>query len=282
MSINILIGIFILLAIAFLILLILKIRTNHQVNQMWRLCSLCSSQATPTQEYFSEEMIAGLPTPVQRYFLHAIALGTPLAHANQLKMQGRFRLGPDKSWLSMRCQELITSQGFVWKAIIGSKLLQLDGADYYMVNGLGRVQFGLWGLIPIINVHDRNTLRSSIGRLVQEFVWLPSALLPQQGVKWQALSDNIIQASLKINDEPVTLTLVIDTDGKVLQISSPRWGNQTKNGKWRYIPFGGKCHADQTFGGFTIPSQVNVGWWFGTDSYFDFFKCTIKQAKFQS
>lgn len=282
MSINILIGIVILLAIAFLILLILKIRTNRQVNQIWRLCSLCSSQAAPTQEYFSEEMIAGLPAPVQRYFLHAIAPGTPLAHANQLKMQGRFRLGPDKSWLSMRCQQLITSQGFVWKAIIGGRLLQLDGADYYMINGLGAVQFGLWGLIPIINVHDRNTLRSSIGRLAQEFVWLPSALLPQQGVKWQAVSDSIIQASLKIHDETVTLTLVIDTDGKVLQISSHRWGNHTKNGKWGYIPFGGKCHADQTFGGFTIPSQVNVGWWFGTDSYFDFFKCTIKQATFQS
>lgn len=274
---NILFGIVILLAIALLILVVLQVKTRQRVQTIWRLCSI---QAQPAQQSFSQEMIAGLPEPVQRYFLHAIAPGTPLATINTLEMRGKFRLGRDKPWLPMSCQEIITTQGFVWKAAMGRGLLQLKGADYY-INGLGQVQFALWGLIPVVNVHDQDTSRSSIGRLVQEFVWLPSALLPQQGVQWREISDNTIQASLKFDNEPITLTLIIDTDGRLLEISSPRWGNHTDDETWTYISFGGTCPAENTFDGFTIPAQLNIGWWFGTDRYYDFFQCTIQNAQSQ-
>jgi hypothetical protein len=225
-------------------------------------------------------MVAELPAPVQCYFLHAIALGTPVASSVSLQMGGSFRMAQDKPWMPMQAQEILSVKGFVWKPVIGHGLLQFAGADYY-TNGSGRMRFFLWGLIPIVNAHSPDTARASIGRFAGELIWLPSALLPQHGVSWQAIDENTIQASLKIDGEPVTLTLIIDADGKLLKLSVPRWGEHTEDGSFAYIPFGGEVQEERTFGGLTIPSQMAVGWWFGTDRYSEFFCATIEQAEFR-
>ncbi len=259
-----------------IILILIQNKNTKEIETVWQ-----SLEPGTTQKRFSKGMIADLPQPVQRYFLHAIAPDTPLASSVTLKMQGNFRTKQDKPWLPMQGQEIITaSKGFVWKAVIGSGIVQLKGADYYL-NRLGRMQFSLWGLLPIVNIHDSNTIRSSMGRLAAEFIWLPSALLPQQGVQWKAIDDNTIQASLKIDGEPITLTLIISPDGRLLQITLPRWGQSRENSNWTYIPFGGKCIDEATFGGYTIPSQTSVGWWIGTDYYTEFFQATITEAVFR-
>jgi hypothetical protein len=271
---TIVISIIIALLLVFLSLALLQFRNKQTVSHIEQ-----TLQSEPTSQRFTEDMVADLPVPVQRYFLHAIAPETPLATAVTLTMSGQFRLAQDKPWMPMQAQEIITSNGFVWKAKIGSRLSQFQGADYYF-NRSGRMQFALLGLLPIVDVHNADTARSALGRLVGELMWLPSALLPQRGVKWSAIDDYTIQADLKIDDEPVTLTLGIDTNGKLLESYVMRWGNYTQDGSWTYIPMGGKCYTEQTFGGFTIPSQVGAGWWFGSEQYFEFFQGTIEQAKF--
>lgn len=273
---KILFSIAVLLAIAFLILVVIRIKNDNEVSKIWQeLADL------PTEYVFTEDMVASLPSPVQRYFLHAIAPGTPLASAVTLEMSGSFRLGEDKPWVPMQAKQRISLlKGFVWQATVGRGLSQFVGADYY-IKGTGRMRFSLWGLVPLVNAHTHDIASSSLGRLAGEFVWLPSALLPQQGVIWQAIDERTVQASFVIDDEPVTLTLIVDSDGKVLQLSLPRWGDATENGSWNYIPFGVEFQAEQQFGGFTIPSQMNAGWWFGTERYLEFFRATIAKAEFE-
>ncbi|PMB15120.1 DUF6920 family protein [Fischerella thermalis] len=273
---KILLSIAVLLAIAFLILVVIRIKNDNEVSKIWQeLADL------PTEYVFTEDMVASLPSPVQRYFLHAIAPGTPLASAVTLEMSGSFRLGEDKPWVPMQAKQRISLlKGFVWQATVGRGLSQFVGADYY-IKGTGRMRFSLWGLFPLVNAHTHDIARSSLGRLAGEFVWLPSALLPQQGVIWQAIDERTVQASFVIDDEPVTLTLIVDSDGKVLQLSLPRWGDATEDGSWNYIPFGVEFQAEQQFGGFTIPSQMNAGWWFGTERYLEFFRATIAKAEFE-
>ncbi|MBD2308772.1 hypothetical protein H6G17_25205 [Chroococcidiopsis sp. FACHB-1243] len=262
-------GIGVLLAIALLGLAILQLGNAKQMSAKERSLEL------PVGELFTEDMVTALPEPVKRYFLHAIAPGTPLANSVRLNMNGSFKLGQDKPWLPMQATEILSTQGFIWKAAIGRGLFRMVGADYY-VNRSGRVQFSLLGLFPLIDASNPNINRSSIGRLAGEFVWLPSALLPQQGVDWRAIDKNTIQASLKIDGEPITLTLVIDPDGKLLKFSLPRWGDRSPNGSWAYIPFGGEVQAERSFDGFTIPSQVSAGWGYGTSSYFESFRAAIE------
>jgi len=273
---KILLSIAVLLAIAFLILVVIRIKNDNEVSKIWQeLADL------PTEHVFTEDMVPSLPSPVQRYFLHAITPGTPLASAVTLEMSGSFRLGEDKPWVPMQAKQRISLlKGFVWQATVGRGLSQFVGADYY-IKGTGRMRFSLWGLVPLVNAHTHDIARSSLGRLAGEFVWLPSALLPQQGVIWQAIDERTVQASFVIDDEPVTLRLIVDADGKVLQLSLPRWGDATEDGSWNYIPFGVEFQAEQQFGGFTIPSQMNAGWWFGTERYLEFFRATIAKAEFE-
>lgn len=270
---KILLSVGALLAIALLVLVILRVRNDKEVS-IWR-----SLESVPAENYFTEDIVAGLPAPVQRYFLHAIAPSTPLANSVSLEMSGSFRLGQDKPWLPMRAKQIISVKGFVWQAVIGRGLLQMVGADYYTTES-GRMRFSLGGLIPLVNAHSPDIARSGIGRLAGELVLLPSALLPQGGVTWKAIDQRTIQASLQIDGELVTLTLVIDTNGKLLKLSLPRWGNQTEDGSYTYIPFGGEYQEELTFGGFTIPSQMIAGWWFETDRYLEFFRATIEEAEF--
>lgn len=265
------------LAIAFLeILLLIRVKCDRIAKQVWQSLK---SQATNT--VFTPEMLANLDEPVQRYFLQAIKPGTPLATCVELEMSGSFRPKPDADWLPMQASQIISiSRGFVWKATVGKGFNKFSGADYYY-ESKGRMRFSLWGLIPLVDAQHDNINRSDAGRLAVEYaLWLPSALLAQNGVTWKAISDNTIQASFNINDEPITLTLVIDTDGKLLKFSLLRWGDLTETGDWQYIPFGGEVQASKTFGGYTIPTKINAGWWFGTDKYGTSFQPTIEQAQF--
>ncbi|MHC5745920.1 MAG: DUF6920 family protein [Nostoc sp.] len=264
-----------LVAIAFIILVIIGVKNEQEVNRIWR-----SLEGLPTENRFTKDMVAGLPAPVQRYFLHSIAPGTPLASSVSLEMSGSFRMAQDKPWIPMQATEILSTKGFVWKARIGSGLFQMIGSDRY-TNKSGRMRFSLWGLIPLVNAHSPDITRSSIGRFAGEFFWLPSVLLPQCGVSWKVIDEKTIQASLKVDDEPVTLTLFIDANGKLLKLSLPRWGDQTEDGSYTYIPFGGEYQEEKTFGGFTIPSQMSAGWWFGTERYSEFFRPTIEQAEFR-
>jgi hypothetical protein len=273
MLITIFLDIGALLAIALLILIIFQIRNEQEVSKVWR-----TLEAVSTGDRFTKDMVAELPAPVQRYFLHSIALLTPLASCVSLEMSGTFRMAQDKPWIPMQATEILSTKGFVWKARIGSGLFQMIGSDYY-TNKSGRMQFSLWGLIPLVNAHNPDITRSSIGRFAGEFFWLPSALLPQRGVSWKAIDERTIQASLKVDDEPVTLTLFIDANGKLLKLSLPRWGDQTEDRSYTYIPFGGEYQEEKTFGGFTIPSQMSAGWWLGTDRYSEFFRATVEKAE---
>lgn len=265
-----------LVAIAVVALLIAQVKSNAEVTRIWNSLQPKASFS----ERFNQGMIADQPEPVQRYFLHAITPGTSLATAVHLRMSGTIRLAPNRDWMPLQAEELLSTQGFVWKATAEQGVLQMRGADYY-TNGNGRMRFSLWGLIPIVNAHNPDLVRSAIGRWAGECFWLPSALLPQRGVSWQAIDENTIQASLKADNEPITLTFVIDKQGRLMSSSFLRWGDQTEDKHYTEIPFGGKYQAEQTFGGYTIPSQMSAGWRIGTDRYFEFIRVTIEQATFQ-
>ncbi|MGF1541772.1 MAG: DUF6544 family protein [Pleurocapsa sp.] len=96
----------------------------------------------------------------------------------------------------------------------------------------------------------------------------------------QAIAENTIQAHFQLDNQPITLTLTIDADGRLLKMSLPRWGNCTKDGSWQYIPFGGEIKAEQTFNGYTIPTLIQVSWWFSSQDYFEFCQTNIERAKF--
>ena len=177
-------------------------------------------------------------------------------------------------------QILAPPQGFLWKASIKKGIISFTGADYY-TNNEGFTLFRLWGLIPIVNSRGTDVDKAAAGRLVAESIWIPATLLPIYGAKWQPIDDESAKVILTVNGNPFEITLSINPDGSLKNLSTPRWGNQTDDRTFAFIPFGGEFSQEQTFEGYTIPSKISVGWWFGTDRYYEFFRATIANAEFR-
>ena len=258
----------------FLILLLMRFGYERSIKRIWR------SLKTPSTELvFTKDMVADLDEPIRRYLLHAIAPGTPLARYVELTMKGQFRLKPHADWLPMRASQIIsTAPGFIWQAKVGKGLINFSGADYYYRHS-GRTKFSLWGVIPLVDAQSKNVDRSAAGRLGAEYICLPSALLPQNGVSWKVIAENTIQASFKLNNEPIVLTLSIDAEGKLLEISLPRWSDAQESG-WRYSTIIAQVEAERTFDGYTVPSSVSAGW-LNTDRTWIFFRSNIQTAEFE-
>jgi hypothetical protein len=191
------------------------------------------------------------------------------------------RLKPEQRWMPMKARQIIAPpKGFVWRAEVGDGLMRFSGGDHY-ANGSGRVRFWLCGVIPLVQQEGPDVSRAAIGRLACETIWMPSSLLPQRGVKWEALDDESARAMMKIGEETISLTLFVEPDGRLREIRTMRWGDQTDDGGYGYISFGGRIHEERAFGGYTIPSKVSVGWRIGTDRYFEFFQAQIENAVFR-
>ncbi len=229
------------------------------------------------KQRFSVDMVADLPEPVQRYITHAIAPGTLLASSVALTMQGHIKLG--EQWNPFTaCQILAPFRGFVWSARVAMRKLWLEGADTY-ADGHGHVRFDMFGLITVVNSIGENVDRSAIGRLVGESVWQPAALLPTNGVQWEAVDDRHINATVQVHGETVTLKLTIDETGRLVALVFDRWHSD----EHCYVPFGLVPLEERSFGGYTIPSYGHVGWWYGTQRYEQegkFFEMHIEQASF--
>lgn len=262
-------------AIAFLLLLLLvRLKYERSIREIWR-----SLKSHPSDAVFSQDTVAHLDEPVQRYFLHAIAPGTKLAKYVELEMNGSFRLLPDRAWHNMEASQIIsTVPGFIWKANLGKRVTSFSGADYYS-KYRGRTKFSLWGLIPLVDAQSRDVDRSAAGRLGAEYIWLPSALLSHRGVDWKAISDHTIQANFSIDSEPICLILTIDHDGRLLELSLPRWGNANPETSWHYSTFIADMLEETTFEGYTIPTKLNAGW-LEQNEYWIFFRSTLKLARF--
>jgi hypothetical protein len=276
MIIKLLIVFGVLIVVALTALVIIRRRDDSKVEGIWQ-----SLEAQSTHQVFTEDMVSNLPAPAMRYLLHAIRPGTPLASSISLEMGGTMRLKPGQEWMPMKARQILAPpKGFVWRAEVGDGLMRFSGGDHY-ANGSGRVRFWLWGVIPLVQQEGINVSRAALGRMVCETIWLPSSLLPQRGVQWEASDDESARATMKIGDETVALNLFIEPDGRLREIRILRWGDQTEDGSFGYVPFGGQMQEERAFGGYTIPSKVAVGWRLGTDHYFEFFRARIETAVFR-
>ena len=87
----------------------------------------------------------------------------------------------------------------------------------------------------------------------------------------------------QINEgETDSLKLEIDDNGRIMSLVMKRWGNP-EGGDFHYTDFGGFVEEESTFNGYTIPSRIRAGWYFGSDRFEgegEFFRVTIDEAVF--
>jgi hypothetical protein len=249
-----------------------------------RITDLWNELARPTPTgRFDLKQLEGLPDPARRYLAHAISPGATLASSVRLQMAGSIRLKPGGKWLPFEARQVLAPpRGFVWRAVVRAGLLRFAGADHYAA-GSGAVDFWLWGLIPLVRASGPDISRSGRGRLAAESCWLPSSLLPSGWVRWRAVDGETAEALLELDGEQIGVRFTVDVDGRLTGVQTQRWGDQTDDKTFALIPFGGHLKEERRFGDYTIPTQVSVGWWYGTERYarHEFFRATIHSAEFR-
>lgn len=213
-------------------------------------------------EPFTPEGLPALPEPARRYLSHALAPGTPLARRVRLRMHGQIRVG---RWLPFRARQVIDAdRGFRWQASVAGGLIR--GYDQFDA-GQGATRFTLLGLIPLVDAGGPDITRSALGRVMAEYAaWLPAALLPGPGVRWDAPDRDHAVVHVASAGASTVLALTLGHDGAVREIGLTRWGNPVGGG-FTELPFGMYADAEATFKGVTVPSRGRVGWWYGTDRW---------------
>ncbi len=250
------------------------IEEGHQ-NSIWK-----SLRGRGDGEVFHAGMVEGLPEPAKRYLLHSIRPGTILATSVVIRMSGKMRPKATAPWASVKAREILSVPlGFLWRARVRRSMKRFSGADSYS-DGKARVGFWFWGIFPAMRMEDEDTKRSAIGRLAIESAWLPAALLPQAGAKWEPVSSNSAKVTLNIDGAPNTLTLTFNPDGGLRRSSLSRWGAEGEGGKATWLPYQVDVLEETEFGGYTIPSFFTAGWWVRQDYFFEFFRATVNHAEF--
>lgn len=217
-----------------------------------------------TTRYDAREL-AGLPAPVLRYFRVALTDGQPIIEAASLTHVGQMNMSETgENWRPFSSRQRIVTQrpGFDWDA----RIAMFPGVPVYVhdayVAGAGLLRGAIFGLIPVVNMAGTpEAARGELLRFFAEAVWCPTALLPSQGVRWQAVDDRSARATL--TDGPVVLTLLFtfNDEGLVAGIRADA-RDRVVNGKASSLPWQGRFSAYAVKDGMRVPMQGEVAWVF--------------------
>jgi hypothetical protein len=208
--------------------------------------------------------LAGLPAPVQRYFRLAIRAGQPIVAAVSMEHTGTFGLGETaERWKPFTStQRVVTSRpGFDWDARISILPgLPVRVHDAYVV-GEGLLHAAILGLITVADLSDTpEVAEGELMRFLAEAAWYPTALLPSQGVHWEAVDDTSARATLRDGNVSVTLLFRFDDAGWIESFRAEARGRTVKDAVVP-TPWEGRLWGYELKDGMRVPLQGEVTWY---------------------
>jgi len=220
--------------------------------------------AQPWDAAFDPAMTDGLPAPAARFLRRAIAPRAALAREVRLELAGSVMQKGRRLALTAR-ERLVPLRGFTWEARGRIGPVPVVVRDHYHA-GESAVDVRIFGLIPLGGERGEDTTMSSRGRLAAESLWVPSMLLPQDGVTWTPVGDDRARVEFSIDGHLESMVTTVDPEGRLLEIRMERWGSAGVERPQR-IPYGFRVLAERAFGDYTIASELEGGWHYGTDAF---------------
>ena len=169
----------------------------------------------------------------------------------------------------------------VWQATAHVFGVPVSASDT-LIDDKGEMRWDLLDVVPVVRAGGADISRSAAGRVNIESIWLPSVLCAD-GVEWAQASAERVSAEFTAHEETAHLELEIDAAGRVESMRMPRWGNPAGE-PFHYVDFGGWAESEAEFGGYTIPTRVRVGWFFGSERFEgegEFFRATIDAVEYR-
>jgi hypothetical protein len=233
---------------------------------------------------FQVEMVDDLPAPARRFFVYAIRPGTRLRTVCRISMRGRFGLGTRAApnYVPMRAEQVLASpHGFVWRLKAGRGPMRITGSDA-AIGTRSWSRFWVAGIVPVARAGGtRDHALSAFARHVAEAVfWTPAALLPQEGIMWEAVDDTTARVTVRRDGFEQSVEMTVDAAGRPVKVSFLRWSDANPEKTYRFQPFGGYLSKFREFDGFTLPSRVEAGNFFGQEDYFPFFLADVDDITF--
>ena len=231
---------------------------------------LTSGRRIIKPKIYDQKEIEDLPAPVQRFFQTVLKDGQPIVTLVKLSQRGQFNMSETESkWSPFTATQLVTTQrlGFDWDARIQvAPGINAFVHDTYLL-GEGSLHASLLGLFTVADV--RGTPEASQGELLRFFAeaaWYPTALLPSQGVRWEAINDISARATLTDGTAIVSLVFQFNAEGTIATVRA----EARYRDKLTAMPWGGRFWEYSVCNGMLIPLEGEVGWEYpeGTRLYF--------------
>jgi hypothetical protein len=181
----------------------------------------------------------------------------------RVQHSGVFNMGEARDrWKPFESDQQIVTQrpGFDWNgriAVIPGVPVRVH--DSY-VAGEGVLHASLLGLFSLVNLHDTAAVaEGELLRFFAEAVWYPTALLPSQGVRWEAVDDRSARGTLTAGSRRVTLLFTFTEQGLIDTVRAAARG-RTVGGRVIPTPWRGRFWNYEERGSLRVPLDGEVAW----------------------
>lgn len=204
-----------------------------------------------------------LPPLVQRFFRTVLEDGQPNVAGAYVKHKGTFNMSESgEKWYPFTSDQRVVTQrpGFDWDGRIEIMPgLSVHVHDAY-VAGDGILHASLLGLFTVADLRDKSDVAAGeLMRFFAEAAWYPTALLPSQGVRWDAVDEKSAKATLEDGDTKLTMLLTFTEVGLIDTVRAEARG-RTVGGKVIPTPWQGRFWNYKQRAGMLIPLDGEVMW----------------------
>jgi hypothetical protein len=256
--------IIILIALLILIAMLLAYgshRWNARTQALFAMLNAARVTTTSSRVDFRE--LENLPAPVQRFFRAALKDGAPMISALTVKHVGAFNTGQtDDQWkpfISIQ-HAVMKRPGFVWDG----RIAMLPGIDVHVhdayIAGQGILNPTVAGLFSLSDLRGTGDIaEGELMRFFAEAAMYPTALLPSQGVVWEAVDDRSAKATMKDHGMSITLTFRFGNDDLIEGMRAESRGRVA--GKIVVpAPWEGRFFNYEERVGVKVPMEGEVSW----------------------
>jgi len=223
-----------------------------------------AARRPPCPGPYTARELEGLPLPVQRYFRTALTEGQAFITAVRVEHTGMFNLSTSaEHWAAFTSRQRVVTRGpaFLWDARIATVVpgLTVRVLDGY-VCGEGILRAAVLGLFAVARLGGGGELaRGELMRFLAEAAWYPTALLPSQGVRWEAVDDFSAKATLV--DGPLALTLLFGfNDAGLIDLVRAEARGAMVGKEIVMLPWECRLSDYQVCDGMTMPITGEAAW----------------------
>lgn len=225
-----------------------------------------SGRSPSAQQIVDFDELEGLPAPVRRYLRTVLRDGQPVVTAVHVRHRGTLNLSDTSDtsaqWKPFTSEQWVVNRppGFLWAGRV-SVLPGLPARvhDAYL-EGEGRLRVALLGLISVADLRGEGQLaEGELMRFLAEAAWYPTALLPSQGVSWEANDDRSAFATLADGGHEITLLFRFDDRGLIESVRAEERGRAV-GGEMVPTPWQGHFWNYEEQEGMLVPQEGEVAW----------------------